>query len=295
MIEWNLDSAGRPAVMQVMTHPAVYLDHWAIMKFSGEPKLAMRFTNALKSSQGTWAISLSNLMEFIKMTDESQAVQFEKLIELALPNIFFIDFDPFDVMERECVMLQGGSQAAPYGDVSFLGIFAAKPPDTPRPFTAKNLVTVIIKQSGQLQNNLEILKDTIISKTQLMREQMLVDKQFEKSVKGSQKSAKVHRTWFFLRELLRNLLLDKTKVVRSNDAMDLLHAIVPITYCDFVLLDAQWEDRVKAISKRLIDQNIEIKLADIFSDKEGGSRLEQFFGHLENSNKSEKLSSDFGC
>src|SRR5450759_509434 len=98
MIEWSLDSAGRPAVKQVMTHPAVYLDHWAIMKFAGEPKLAMRFTAALKASQGTWAVSLLNLMEFIKMTDESQTVQFEELIEQALPNIFFIDFDPIDVM-----------------------------------------------------------------------------------------------------------------------------------------------------------------------------------------------------
>lgn len=283
MIEWSLDSAGRPAVKQVMTRPAVYLDHWAIMKFAGEPKLAMRFTAALKTNQGTWAVSLLNLMEFIKMTDESQATQFEELLEQSLPNIFFIDFDPFDVMERERVMLQGGSLAAPYGDVSLLSVFAAKPPDTPRPFTAKNLITVIIKHRGQLQKNLESLNDTIISRTQLMREQMLINKQFEKAVKGSQKSAKHQRTWLFLRELLGSLLVDQTKVVTPNDAMDLLHAIVPIAYCDFVLLDAQWEDRVKAVSNRLIQHNIGIKSADVFSDKLG--RLEQFFDRLENSKK----------
>lgn len=283
MIEWNLDSAGGLAVKQVMTHPAVYLDHWAIRKFAGEPKLGMRFTAALKASKGTWAVSLLNLMEFIKMTDESQAVQFEELLEQALPDIFFIDFQALDVIKREREMLQGGSRAAPYGDVLLLSVFAANLPNTPRPFTARNLVTVIVKQRDQLQESLARLNDTIVSRTQLMSEQMLVDKQFEKTVKGSQESAKNQRTWFFLRELLGSILREHNKVLTPNDAMDLFHAIVPIAYCDLVLLDAQWEHRVKVISERLILHNIGIKPADVFSKKLGG--LEHFFERLENFKK----------
>ena len=268
---------------QVMTHPAVYLDHWAIRKFAGEPKLAMRFTAALKASQGTWAVSLLNLMEFIKMTDESQAVQFEELLEQALPNIFFIDFDALEVMKRERLMLQGGSRAAPYDDVQLLDAFAKTTPDTPRPFTAKNLVAVIVKNRNQLQEGLVRLNDIFVSKTQIMRDQMLDDKKFEKMVKKPQEAVKNQRTLFFVRELLGSILRDYNKVLTANDAMDFFHAVVPIAYCDFVLLDAQWEHRVKEVSERLIQHNIGIKQADVFSDKLG--RLEHFFECLENFKK----------
>lgn len=48
------------------------------------------------------------------MTDENQAAQFEELLEQALPNVFFIDFNALDVIDRERIMLEGGSRNAPY-------------------------------------------------------------------------------------------------------------------------------------------------------------------------------------
>jgi hypothetical protein len=281
MIEWILDSFGWPAAKQTMTHPAVYLDHWAIRKIAEKPELAMRFTAALKACQGTWAVSLLNLMEFIKMTDENQAAQFEELLEQALPNVFFIDFNALDVIDRERMIIEGGSRNAPYGDVSLLDAFAKMTPETPRPFTAKNLVTVIVQRRADLQKGLVSLNDTIISRTQRMQEQMLVDKQFNKAVKGSQEVAKHQRTWLFLREILGRLLIDRRKPMTANDAMDLFHAIVPVAYCDFVLLDAAWAERVKVVTGRLKKYKTEVKSAKVFSEK----GLAHFFECLENSKK----------
>lgn len=65
--------------------------------------------------------------------------------------------------------------------------------------------------------------------------------------------------------------------------MDLFHAIVPVAYCDFVLLDAQWEHRVTVIRERLIKHNIEIVPAEVYSEKLEG--IERFFENLENSKK----------
>jgi hypothetical protein len=283
MIEWTLDIAGWPAAKQTMTHPAVYLDHWAIQDIAASSELVMRFTAALKGCQGTWAISLLNLMEFIKMTDENQAAQFEDLLEHALPNIFFLDFNALDVMERERAMLNGGSRDAPYGDVSLLDAFSKMVPDTPRPFTARDLVTVIVRRRDELQDGLNNLTRTIIDKTQIMRKQMSADKQFEKAVRGSHKIAEPQRTWLFLREMVARLLIDRKNGMTANDAMDLFHAIVPIGYCDFVLLDAGWADRVRVIGERLMRHNIQAKPAKIFSKKSGG--LVHFIECLENSKK----------
>jgi hypothetical protein len=120
MIQWDLDSAGHPLVKQEFKRPAVYLDHWAIRLFAADRALATRFSSALEARQGTRAVSLLNLMEYINMKDEDQAAQFEDLLEQALPNLFFIDFQAFDVMEREKAMLQGGSRNAPYGVFHYL-------------------------------------------------------------------------------------------------------------------------------------------------------------------------------
>jgi hypothetical protein len=283
MIEWILDSSGWPCAKQVMTHPAVYLDHWAIRKIAGRPDLAVRFTSALKACQGTWAISLLNLMEFIKMTDETQAAQFEALLEQSMPNIFFLEFNALDVIERERQMLNGGSRNAPYGDVMLLDVFARMMPDTPRPFTAKNLVTIIVQRRDELLEGLARFNDTIIDKTQLMREQISADKQFDKAVRGSHEVAKHQRAWLFLRELVGRLLLDRKSPITANDAMDLFHAIVPVAYCDFVLLDAAWVERVKVARERLIQHNIEVTPAKAFSEKPHG--LADLFECLENYRK----------
>jgi hypothetical protein len=85
-------------------------------------------------------VSLLNLMEYIPMSDESQAAEFEALLDQALPNLFFIDFQAFEVITREREMLEGGPRRAPYGDEDTLSTFAHNCPDTPRDFTAKGLV-----------------------------------------------------------------------------------------------------------------------------------------------------------
>jgi hypothetical protein len=112
-----------------------------------------------------------------------------------------------------------------------------------------------------------------------MRDQMLADKHLEKRVRGPHDSAKAQRTWLFVRELLGSLLLDSKDVLTRNNAMDLFQAVVPVSYCDFVLLDAQWEHRVTVIGQRLKQHNICMKHADVFSKRRGG--VERFLERLE--------------
>jgi hypothetical protein len=82
-----------------------------------------------------------------------------------------------------------------------------------------------------------------------------------------------------VRELLRPLLLNPNKTVKPNDVMDLFHTAVPAAYCDFALLDAQWEDCIGGMRKRFINQGIGMKPAEVFSKKRDG--LERFFRKLE--------------
>jgi len=281
VLSWTFDAAGNLASKQEFKRPVVYLDHWAVRDFAADPVLAARFTSALKVAHGTWAVSLLNLMEFIQLTDQGQAAQFEELLEQALPDLFFIDFQAFGVMEREreLAMRQGRPRPAPYGDPELLGVFADIRPDTPRPFTAKALATVIVKHRNRLASGLERFQNTIVERIELMRGQMKADAELEQRVKGSHQAAKAQRTWLFVRELLGSLLLDRDKNLTRNDAMDLFHAIVPVAYCDFVLLDGQWEHRVRVTRDRLVAHKIGLTPAEVFSKRHGG--LEHFLQRLE--------------
>lgn len=281
MIQFDLDRSGQLVVKQEFKRPVIYLDHWAIRRFADEQTLGTRFVETLKSSNGTWAISLLNFMEFIKMEDEGQARRFEELMDLAIPNLFFIDFMPFDVIDREAAILSGAPRNAAYGDVSLLKTFADTKPDSPRPFTAKSLVTTIIKNCHQLESGLGEFQGTIMERLRHMRTQMLANKQLKKRVNGSSKSAVDRRTSLFVRELIGTLLRDNghEKVLNdTNNAMDLLHAIVPVAYCDYVLLDAQWEHRVGEVRNRLRKHGVEIEPAKVFSQKRNG--IDSFFINL---------------
>lgn len=280
MIKFDFNGTIHPVAVQELKRPAVYLDHWAIRLFSEDGVLGSRFVTALNAKNGTWAISLLNFMEFVAMTDQNQAAQFETLLEQAIPNLFIIDFQAFDVIDRETTLLQGGSKNAPYGDVSFLKVFTEVHPDSPRPFTAKSLVTAVVQHRDRLAPALKSFQNTVMKRVRCMRDEMLADEQVKKNVDGSPKSVLDRPTLLFVRELIGTFLRDNDNTRALNDmnnATDLFHAVVPVAYCDFVLLDAAWVHRVGLIHDRLKKHEIEIEPAKVFSKK----NIEDFLQQLE--------------
>jgi hypothetical protein len=61
--------------------------------------------------------------------------------------------------------------------------------------------------------------------------------------------------------------------------MDFLHAVVPVAYCDYVMLDKYWEEQVHRMRQRLTPTSIEIPLARVLSKRTGG--LEELVRRLD--------------
>ncbi len=61
--------------------------------------------------------------------------------------------------------------------------------------------------------------------------------------------------------------------------IDLFHAIVPIAYCDFVLLDKYWEDQLDRVRSRFKKAGMDVPTARVFSGKADG--VTRFIGELE--------------
>jgi hypothetical protein len=278
MIKLTINSNGEIEAGQQDVSPTVYLDHWALRTFSEKTTLAGRLVSALKSRGGTLALSVLNLAEFTKVKATQQAQEAENLIEAILPNVFFLEFEPFAVIAREDALLAGGPPGAPHADVDFLRVFAGLKPDSVNPFTAHNLLAAVQKQ--QLATRLDGLADTIVDRVETLRDTLDVDDGFRSRVSGLPPGSQIQRgTRIILRELVRSFLVDRKTKITRNHAVDLLHAVVPVAYCDIVLLDKHWETQVERARARLDRVGVSAPIAKVFSGK--GDGIDRFLYELE--------------
>lgn len=246
MVRLESNANGVPIVIQEDFPPTVYLDHWALRKFSQESALTQRFTRTLKGRGGTLALSWVNLAEFSRVTDHDQGRMAEEFYAANLPRIFFLDSDPFSVIRREDEMLSGHANApvAPHADAGFLSTFAHLKPDTPTGFTVRELFRSV--QSDRLQLDFAKLADIVAERIEALRNEHDQKQEFRSAVARLPSGPVIQRgTRCVLRELARTLLIDKGLRVTRNHAIDFMHAVVPFSYCEFVLLDKHWETQVE--------------------------------------------------
>jgi hypothetical protein len=278
MIEFTINKRGDLEVVQRDISPTVYLDHWALRRFSENPALATRLTAALKSRNGTLALSWLNLVEFTRVKVEEQARHAENLFEANLPQVFFLEVEPFTVIRREDELLAGGPPTPPHADLEFLDAFTQLKPTSLNPFTARDLFRVV--QSSGLAQRFDHLADTVVGRVEALRDKLDTDSEFQSAVRRLPSGPQIQRgTRFILRELIRTLLVDKGTKLTRNQAIDLIHAVVPVAYCDLVLLDKHWEAQVDRVRSRFDAAGMAIPTGRVFSGKANG--IERFLCELE--------------
>jgi hypothetical protein len=109
-----LAANGLPFVMRTLTHPAVYLDTWALRLFAeGDRPLGIRFREAVVSARGTLVLSHLSLAEFSVFGDVRHVQAVSTYVDTLYPNIFFSKFDPFDVIKAEIPIIVGRARARP--------------------------------------------------------------------------------------------------------------------------------------------------------------------------------------
>jgi hypothetical protein len=277
MIEFRINKNGVLEVGQGDISPSVYLDHWALRKFSESQILSDRLTAALKLRNGTLALSWLNLAEFTRVTVEEQARKAETLLEKILPQIFFLEVDFGEVIRREDDLLGGGRPTPPHADLDLLRMFSQMKPNSLNLFTAHDLFKVV---QGQVSARFDDLANTGVDRIEVFREKYATNPEFQLKAKRLPFGPSIQRgTRFILREFVRALIVDKGIKITRNQVIDLFHAVVPIAYCDFVLLDKYWEAQVERVRSRLATSGISVPTARVFSGKADG--IDRFLIELE--------------
>ena len=270
MIEFSLTDAGNLAIQQQMHSPAVYLDHWAMRRISEDSALETRFVEVLTRKAGTLVISWLNLFEFTKMRDPKTVRAAEKLLEDVIPQLFFIESNPFKVMENEAHLSAGyvGS-GAPQADTDLLRGLTFLRPAGLKAFTAEGLITFL--HEADIGKMIDELSSTVVERIEAMRVEMDSSVSVENLIRHRpQNRTFVNGTAQILQELLRRFLYDRRINVTINDGIDLLHTVVPVSYCDFVLLDRHWAKEVNRMRQQFQRDHLKLPLAHVFSEPKDG-------------------------
>ena len=281
MLRYSFAPDGALRIEQVRRRPRVYLDHWALREFSMKPDLGARLKSALEKHQGTLVLSLLSWTEFTGITDIGQASAAERFVEGILPRLFFIRFEPWEVLKREEAFDAGRTNQAPEGDEQVLETVAHLPGAGVSGWTIKGIFTEPSTRRDQLILTIENFKQAGVEGIRRLRERLDTEKDVQQAkrrrLKGliGVRSATRPLLWELITELEANRAAEPT----GNDMIDLCHAVVPSAYCDFVLLDRRWHLAVDRARERMLKEGIEAHVARVFSKPHNG--IEEFLAALE--------------
>ena len=149
-----------------------------------------------------------------------------------------------------------------------LKLFVGLKPASPKPFTARGLFEGVRNGLGQ---QADAMADTFVSRVLALRSERQTDSAFKSTLRQPPGGLQIQRgTRVVLRELLRAVIVDRQTVLDRNYAMDFFHAVVPIAYCELVLLDKYWETQIGRVRSRLARPAGTFPIATVFSKKTNG-------------------------
>ncbi len=259
--------------------PTVYLDHWALNDLSLDVTLRNRFVTLMNEKAGTFRISLVNIAELKKQADESQVNSILDMIN-KITDCGFINVDTDEVIKKENALITEPSLKSvvhnPSAEVKIIEIYLMEY-NNPDKWHISEIIRSTLNElpaKHQTKNNIGFLQDM-----QRLLKTIRNDKKYLERASNRFKTLKTQGPQYqtATREMLQ-MAIDF--VIRNRDMKmseyseweDLFHVIVPVSYCDLVLIDKRWKTFISQTGFSYP------KIAKVF-DK---TSLENFFQTIEN-------------
>ena len=258
---------GQAQVRQLLRRPSVYPDTWAIRHFAENKAEGDRFRDALMRAGGTLVFSTMSMIEFTQFDDERHALEAGAFIDSIMPNIFFAQSEPFEIRRRELAIMTGQTDQSPFGDEAMLAEFASHAAKQGE-LTAQHWFRWMHEERLQLRALLPGLAQTIFDGLNKLIQKYDSDPAYRRSVDNGLSDADGPRATLALtRAIFTQLQLDRTMTQSQNNAIDIVQTIVPAAYCDFVLLDRQWDSRLRTVGRSLAKVGVKARVARSYSQK----------------------------
>jgi hypothetical protein len=268
-------------VAQEIWPPSVYLDHWALREISESPSLARRLTNAIHLRNGTLVLSWLKVVEFSKVSDPAQRRKADALPNSLGRRLFWLNPDFWTVAKHESDSHAQGLRDYTHSDTQFAANFVVtglEHSDSPSTLGPQHLFDMV-PDVPDIQKNYDALADLILESVKSLREDTKVAKALRRKPRAPQTIPAPRDTQLIARELVGRFLKDKLMKLNRNNAIDLSHAVVSVSYCDYALLDTHWAAIVNQARERIAAAGHSINIAKVFSKR--GNGVEEFLNELE--------------
>lgn len=262
-------------VSQSFDSPTVYLDHWALRDLCDDSALQDRFVAGLSRAGGTLLMSHMNFAEFAAVEDAGTCDRGEAFLSRVFPNIYFSEFNIDKAIQQEEAqsLLVIKQRLAPPSDPQMLRAFAHRYPVTSP--AMQGFIAEVHQHRVFMKAKMDGVNSRIAARLLAQRS----DPSFVKAARSTPIDNGRVATKLVFGELMRDFVLDNTSSVEPNDAMDMQHATVSLAYCDFVLLDGKFADKVRRMKDRMAGANMAMPIAACYSKRDNG--VDQFLSSLE--------------
>ncbi|WP_045761679.1 hypothetical protein [Xanthomonas albilineans] len=241
---------------QRFERPAVYLDVCGIRAIAANENLSNRFASGLKDVGGTWLLSALSMGEFARFADPKHVGQAERLLARVQPNIYF--FIGETLQARMNPQHDLSYRTFPPADLKNMDYFS-------RRWAQTGSMTDTFSGAFQIvhERRLEIAEtlDAIAAKLRTTVTNSRQAHAYSKRAKEAHPGDGRNRQQIIAGEILRSFILNHNAQFSANDALDLLHALDAVDFCDFVMLDKAWTTRVRNLRDRIAQAGIDMPVA----------------------------------
>ncbi|WP_254573948.1 hypothetical protein [Stenotrophomonas acidaminiphila] len=260
---------------QRLERPAVYLDTFAIREIADSDELSARFVRALTLSGGTWLLASLSMGEFARFADPRHVERAERLLAQVVPRIYLFRSEP-DVDREARGETDLSMRSLPRSEERNMDYFSRRwAKEQTFPDTFRGMFTLVYERRGDMKVTLDEIASKVVAS--LTRHRQFDD--YRRNAKAARPDDGRTRQQVISGDLLRELVLDTNAPISNNDALDLMHAVEALDYCDLVLLDKAWERRVTALRQRIAQSGVVMPIAACFSKSNGG--VERFLQSIE--------------
>jgi hypothetical protein len=264
---------GRLRATQAATRPLVYLDQWAWMRLARTPAEAKLFVDSLKERDGCLAVSEMNRLELAFVGDLDRLRACEDLIRKLLPNVCFIEYDPAAVTREENAILDGRSLSAPFLSDRLVNQYVEHPRVGVDPLDPE-LFFLSLRLPGTpdgLKEAKLLLAKRLREAIDTARSQYASNPSAKKEIRrGATGKAVMHPTRYVFESCIYGIIKDRLNLEDANHTIDFFHAVVPLSYCDFVLLDKAWAERARQVQAELEKKGLLTHRATVVSERSAG-------------------------
>lgn len=231
-------------ITQKIFPPSIYLDTWAIFDFSLINQLSKKFINIVNNLNATLILSIITVFETMSIKDQNQINSVLNFLDsINIANTAFLDFNFVRVIKRENDFRKKDIfELSPALDDELLSNFIPIFHNSKK-VSVSDIFIAYRKEFLKVKKINENWEKELFPKIIKARKNIkIVEKaktQYSKRTEESDHYAFPY-TKFLFQQLYNYLVINKNMNMPDKEWIDIFHLVVPVAYCDFVLMDKRW-------------------------------------------------------